>query len=178
MSAPVLAAATSYYSKTSMYFLVPSDATFQIAMPADYTSFTAITGTAEGSATATNWISFNFTTIPQATLQEPQQLGVAANIQNHVAKLPIIYLDNTGNVNEKIELKLVGNLPTGVQAYFNATGGGTPTAALTLMTTGYQTVEASMTNAQFLNITLFANTSATVVAGQSTQDFYLKSTAV
>lgn len=176
LSGAALAASNTYYAKTTMYFNVPVDATFQIALPADYTSFTAITGTNEGAATATNWISFNFTGVPQAVLQEPYQLGVAANTQNSAAKKPIFYIDNTGNCNEKFEIKAAGALPANIAVYFNATGGQTPTATLTALTTGYQTLEANMDNTKFLNVTLFANTSAGIATGTTTQDIYIKST--
>jgi len=170
-------AATSYFATTTMYFNIPSDASFSIAMPADYTSFTAITGTSEGAATATSWISFNTTTWPQATLQQATQLGDFAKNQTG-SLVPIFYIDNTGNTNEKFEIKAAGALPTGVFVWFNATGGGTPTTTLTALTVGYQTLEASMTNAQFLNVTLYANTSAASATGQTTQSLYIKSTAV
>lgn len=172
----VMASATSYYSKTTMYFSVPSDATFSIAMPSDYTSWTEITATSE-SGTATDWISFNFTGIPNPTLVEPYQLGASANAQAGMTK-PIIYIDNTGNVNEKFEIKASASLPTGVEVYFNATGGATPTTTLTALTTNYQTIEAGMDNTKYLNVTLYANASSSASAGQSNQDLIIKSSAV
>jgi len=172
-----IGASNNYYSKTSMYFNVPGDATFSIAMPSDYGSWTDITGTTEGGATVTNWISFNFTEVPQSNLQQPYQLGNSANNQNGATR-PIMYIDNTGNCNEKFDIKLVGSLPSNVFVYFNATGGTTPTTTLTLLTTSYQQVVASLSTTQFLNLTLWANTSAGINVGQTTQDFYLRSTCV
>ena len=177
MSIPIgMSSATSYYSKTTMYFMVSSDATFSIAMPSDYTSWTAITATTE-SGTATDWISFNYTEIPQVTLVQPYQLGESANPQAGMTK-PILYIDNTGNVNEKFEIKAAASLPTGVLVYFNATGGSTPTTTLTLLTTNYQTIEASMDNTKFLNVTLYSNATSSASAGQSNQDLVIKSSAV
>ena len=174
---PALAASNNYYSRTSMYFNVPGDATFSIAMPADYTSWDAQTDTTEPGSATTDWISFNFTAVPQAALQQPYQLGISGNNQAGATR-PIMYIDNTGNCNEKFEIKALGALPSNIAVYFNASNGGTPTTTLTALTTSYQQVEASMTNSQYLNITLYANTSAGVATGQTTQDFYLKSTCV
>lgn len=172
-----LAASNNYYSRTSMYFLVPGDATFSIAMPADYTSWDAQTDTSEPGAATTDWISFNFTAVPQAALQEPYQVGDSGQAQSGVAE-PIMYIDNTGNCDEKFEIKADAALPSNIFVWFNATSAGTPTTGLTALTTSYQTVEAGITTSQFLNMTMYANTSDGVATGETTQDFYLKSTCV
>jgi len=165
----------NYYSKTTMYFNVPNDATFQIAFPSNYLSNTSITGTTEGGATATTWISFNFTGVPQSTLQQPYEAGSSSNYQSGNIH-PIMLIKNTGNCNEALAIKAVGSLPSNIAVYFNASGGATPTTTLTALTTGYQNIEASMSSTPFLNLTLYSNTSAGITTGQTTQDFYIKST--
>ena len=182
LSIPIaFGASTTYYAKTTVYFNVPSDASFSIAMPANYGSWTSVTGTTEGGATATDWISFNFTNVPQATLQEPYQLGVSGNNQAGAAK-PIFYIDNTGNVNEKFEINLSTAVATGIGFYFNATCTGsctTPTTTLTEFSSGnYQQLVASLPTTSYLNITLYGNTSSSAAAGTTSNTVYIKSTAV
>jgi len=174
------AASSVYYAKSTVYFNVPADASFAIAMPADYSSWTTITGTDETGATAVDWISFNFTNVPQSTLQEPYQLGDSANAQSGPTK-PIFYIDNTGNVNEKFEIRIDSSLPTGVEMYFNATCTGTctnPTTDLTAISTTYQTLVDSLPTDAYLNVTLYANVTSTASAGQSSVLLYIKSSAV
>lgn len=177
LSPIVLGAATSYYSKTTVYFNVPSDATFSIAMPDDFTDLVAITGTNEGGATATDFISFNFTATTDATLIEPYQVGAVATTQDHVNLVPIYRIDNTGNVNMKFEIKFDSALPSGVTIYGNATEGATETGTLTAIATNYVTMEAGMDNTKYLNITLFGNTSS-AASGETSRTLYIKSTAV
>ncbi len=176
------AASSSYYASTVVYFNVPTDATFSISMPSDYGSWTQITGTAEGTATATDWISFNFSNVPQAALQEPYQLGAAADAQSGTAK-PIYYIDPTGNTNMSFEIKINESAPTGVEVYFNATcdtGGacGTVQTALLAMSTSYQTAASEVNSTSFLNLSTYANTSGAAVAGITAKKFFIKSTAV
>jgi len=174
----VYAASTTYYAKTTVYFNIPSDATFSIAMPSDYASWPPITGTTEAEATATDWISFNFTSgTANSTLVEPYQLGAAANTQSGTQK-PIMYIDNTGNVN--IVLAINGTAPpTGIQMFFNGTGGTSPLTDLKQMTgTGYVDLMNSMTNTEFFNLTLWANVTGEGSHGQTSIDIYLRSTAV
>jgi len=178
----VLAASTSYYAKSTVYFLVPSDASFSVALPADYTSFTAITGTNEGGATALSYISFNYTNVPQAGLQQPYQLGDNTKAQNTTSNKPIFYIDNTGNVPEQFKVYIDSSTPTGVYIYVNASC-GTCTAPLTVLTAvavsaSTNTLTTSLANTDYLNITLFSNTSSGAVAGETSRTFYIYSTAV
>lgn len=173
------AASTSYYAQTTVYFLVPADASFAIAMPANYENWYTITGTSENSATATDWISFNFTNVPQATLQEPYQHGASANSQQGASK-PIFLIKNTGNVNERFEIKLNSTLPSGIFMYFNATctGCSNPRTALTAISTSYQSLVDILPTNGFLNVTLYANISSDASAGETSRTIYIKSTAV
>lgn len=184
LTIPGVYAATNYYASTVVYFNVPSDASFAIAMPADYTSFTDITGTIEGSATATDWISFNFTNVPENWV-EPYQHGVSSDSQAGITK-PIFYIDNTGNVDEKFELYWAGSLPTGIAVCGNSSCTGTCSDSGTISTCteigeneGSATTFASTIKTdEYLNITLYANVSSGTAAGQTSQTLYIKSTAV
>jgi len=175
-----LAASTSYYAKTVVYFNVPADASFSVAMPSSYTEVT-ITGTSEAEATTLDWISFNFTDVPQSSLQQPYVLGDPSNAQNGALQ-PIFLIKNTGNVDEKFEIKAV-SVPSGIGFYFNATcatgdcSGATET--LTEFTAGtYQTVVSELYQGKYLNVTLWANVSAGTTAGQYSTDLYIRSVAV
>lgn len=174
----VLAASSSYYAVTTVYFNVPSDATFNIALPSGYTN-TSITGTSE-PGTATSWISFNYTAVPQATLAQPWVIGASADAQAGGLK-PIFLIYNTGNVNETINLRTTGSPATGIQLFFNASCATssctTATTALTEMTTGYLPAVASLYNGKALNVTLWSNTSSAVNSGTSSVTMYTQSVA-
>ena len=176
-----LAVSNNYYAQTMVLFTVPSDATFSIAMPANYASWTTITATSDyPSATATDWISFNYTTVPQSTLQQPYQAGASGSTQNGFGS-PIYYIDNTGNTNEQFEIKLNQTAPTNINLYFNAScvgSCGTVTGSLTDMSTSYQAVATAVTTSSFLNVTLYSNTSAGVTTGTSQRYLAIKRTAV
>jgi len=174
----VLAASTTYYASTTVYFNVPADASFSITMPSG-TTYT-ITGTAEGTATSLNWISFNFTNVPQSTLQEPYELGDSSKAQQG-ALIPIFYIDNTGNTDEKFEIRIDSAEPSGIYLYFNATCTGTctsPTTSLTRITTSYQPLVASLPTTSYLNVTLYANVSSGATAGETSRIIYIRSVAV
>ncbi len=137
------------------------DATFSIAMPSDYGSWTAITGTSEGSATSVDWISFNFTDIPQYYVQ-PYQLGASADTQNGAAE-PIFYIDATGNTDIDVQLRFSSSLPSGLTVEGNATCSGTYNSCQgpgVQITTSYVTLvdDLSQTDS-FANITLWGNVS-------------------
>jgi hypothetical protein len=174
------AASTTYYAQTTVVFNVPSDATFSIAMPADYGSWTSITGTVEGSATATDYISFNYSSVPQAALQEPYQLGSSGNAQNGAAS-PIYYIDNTGNTDEQFDIKLNQSMPSNVELYFNATcvgSCGTVQTAEAQISTSYQQLASAVTTSSYLNVTLWSNVSSGASAGETDRVIYIRSTAV
>jgi len=177
------AASSNYYAKSTVWFNVPSDATFSIAMPSDYTSLTAITGTTEGGATAVNLISFNFSATPQAALQVPYQAGASANAQATNLK-PIYYVLNTGNTAEKIESYLSAQPSAGIAIYVNVTCSGTCTSPQTALiaantTTGSpNTLTTSLGSNEHLNITYYANTTSAIASGQTSLTLYIKSTAV
>jgi hypothetical protein len=172
----VFGASSSYYATTTVYFNVPSDATFNIALPTAYSNNTAT----QPSAVATSWISFNFTSIPQSTLQQPYVLGSASTPQNGPSQ-PIFLIYNTGNTNETIQVN--SSAPaTGISLYFNASCAGSSsctsaTTTLTAMSTGLQNAVSSLFTGQMLNITLWANTSSSATQGQSSATVFVKSVA-
>jgi hypothetical protein len=174
------AASTQYYAKTTIYFNVPIDATFSVGLPSSY-SLTNITGTTEGTATSVSWISFNFTAAPQSALQQPYALGATADAQAGSAK-PIFLIKNTGNTNETFSIRADASLPTGISLYGNATcatGDCTsPTTALTAVSTTYVSMVSSLYTTKYLNLTLYANTTSSAIAGQTSVGLYINSTAV
>jgi hypothetical protein len=171
------AASNTYYAKTAIYFNVPSDATFSIAFPVDR-AWDAITGTIEGSATTTDWISFNFTSATPTTPAQAQQLGATgASIQSGTA-WPIFYIDNTGNVNEKFEVKLDAGPTAGISVWANSTGGTGSIAPLTNISTDYVTVVNSVTPAEYLNLSIYANSSVALTGGQTTVNLFIKATGL
>jgi hypothetical protein len=173
----VFAASNTYYAKTAIYFNVPSDATFSIAFPIDR-AWDAISGTTEGGATATDWISFNYTSNAPAAAVDAQQLGATGMSKQNGTAWPIFYIDNTGNVNEQFDVRLDAYPTAGMSVYFNSTGGTNPISALTNITTAYVKVVDTITTAQFLNLSLYSNTSLTLSSGQTTVNLYVRSTAV
>ncbi|MFC1712689.1 hypothetical protein ACFL6S_03410 [Candidatus Poribacteria bacterium] len=146
-----------------------TDATFSIAMPSDYTSWTAIAGTSEGAATATDDISFNFTDIPENE-REPYQGGDDATAQNG-AEQPIFRIDSTGNVAIDISLRFSSAPLAGVTVSSNGTCEGTFTsceATAQEISTSYVLIvdELSQTDS-YANLTMYANLSAGTADGVS-----------
>lgn len=137
------------------------DATFSIAMPGSYTSWTTISGTTEETATATDWISFNFTDIPQYWVQ-PYQLGDASKDQNGASE-PIFYIDVTGNTDMDFSLRF-SSLPSGIAIMGNASCSGTYTscqsAVQNIQTSYVQLINDLSQTSSFGNITLYGNLSA------------------
>lgn len=178
---PTLAASNVYYAKTTVYFNVPSDATFSIAMPSNYASWTQIVGTTEGGATSTTWISFNFSSASSGTLVQPYEAGASGDAQNGALE-PIYYIDNTGNVNEQFKIYLGTATPSGVALYVNATCGSCTSPLTTLTAVGVtegsaNTLTSSLANTDYLNITLYGNTSS-ATAGETNRVIYIKSTGL
>lgn len=182
LATPVFSASTTYYAKATIYFNIPVDASFSIAMPNSYASWQSITGMTEGTATqTTDWISFNFSSHNSATLIQPYQLGEAEDTQNGATK-PIFYIHNTGNVNESFKVYMGSALPSGISLYVNTTsnGCGTLLSALTIVPVSEGSslqVASSCNTTDYLNITLYANTSY-ATTGETNRAFYVKSTAV
>ena len=178
--APAYAASNNYYAQTLVIFNVPSDATFSIAMPANYGTWTSITSSSDyPSATATDWISFNFTGTTQTTLQEPYQLGDSGDKQDGAAS-PIFYIDNTGNTNEQFDIKLNQTEPTGIQLHFNGScvgTCGTVQTGIKQATTSYAQIASAVTTSSYLNVTLYANVSGGT-SGTTLRYLAIKSTAV
>lgn len=182
----VFAASTEYFGKNTVYFNIPSDATFSIAFPDDFTSWNAISGEDEGGATdlsSSDWISFNFTSGTENWV-EPDHLGASANGQAGITK-PIMYIDNTGNTDEKFEFYWATSLPTNIAVCGNSSCTGTcsspgDVSACTVIgvSEGSETTFASLikTN-EFLNFTMYANSSS-AAAGQTNEVLYIHSTAV
>lgn len=176
------ALSNTYYAKTVVYFNVPSDATFSIAMPSDYASGTDITGESEGGATATDWVSFNYSSGDEATLQEPYQLGSAGNTQVGTAQ-PIFLIDNTGNTASQFEIYVDSAMPSGVELYVNATCGSCTSPLETLTVMGVAEGSANVlttslaTTGDYLNVSMYSNTTG-ASDGVSSRTVYVKSTAV
>ncbi|MFC1712690.1 hypothetical protein ACFL6S_03415 [Candidatus Poribacteria bacterium] len=167
---------------------MPTDATFSIAMPADYTLWTVINATTEGGAQGdTDHITFNYTSLTQ-TAAEPYQIGDDAKTQNG-GTVPIIYIDNTGNTDIKIEVKLNETMPAGIDLGANATCDPTLTCSSGTPTSGEVNISSSaayiqmvdiLENTEFLNLTLYSNltTVGSTTGGLSYRTLYIKSTAV
>lgn len=180
-----LAVSSNYYAQSLVIFNVPSDATFSVAMPSNYGSWTAISSTSDyPSGTATDWISFNFTSGSQSALQEPYEAGASGTKQTGTTS-PIYWIKATGNTNISLDIKLNMTEPTGIQLNYNAScngpggnGCGTVKTAITRMTTAYQSLctQLNFTAGTFLNVTLYANTSG-VSGGNSLVYIAMRSTA-
>ena len=186
MSAGVFAASSDYYAKTTVYFLVPTDATFSISFPDDYTAWNTITGETEGGATdlsSTDWVSMNYSTVPETWVQ-PYHLGVSGNAQAGISK-PIFYIDNTGNTAEKFELYWATALPSNIEVCANSSCTGTcsspgDVAACTEIGVGEgsETTFATTINTdEYLNITLYGNVTAGATAGETSEVIYIHGSA-
>ncbi len=164
----VLAVSQNYYAVTTVYFNIPYDASFSIAMPTGYTVPTTITGTNYQFATATSLISFNFTDIPSRV--EPFAQGTSAYAQSGTAK-PIFMYTSLGNTNIKIYINLT-QTPSGIQVEVNGAcdgAGCTKNAALPLNLTGNsetRIVDSLSTGARF-NCTLYGYADSNAQPGQS-----------
>ena len=133
-----------------------ADASFAIAMPSSYSTWVDITGLEEASATSTNWISFNFTDIPQTDVQ-PYELGNSNYNQDGSTK-PIYYIDDTGNVAINISLR-VNETIQGITIYANCTCTDCISCQTTklALTTSYQTIVNQLSTTGYANITLWAD---------------------
>ena len=165
----VLAASQNYYAVTTVYFNIPFDAAFRIAMPSSYT-FQTITGVDYATATATSptWISFNFTTTPQGKVQ-PYAGGVSGDAQNGATK-PIFRYQASGNTAIKIYINLT-SIPSGIAVGVNGTCDGTCTNPKTveqnLTASGEMTLVDSLSVGSYFNCTLWGSADATASPGQS-----------
>lgn len=142
-----------------IYYTLVVDATFSIAMPSDYASWTEIIGEDEGGATSLDWISFNFTDYPEYYC-EPQQLGSDSDKQEGVEK-PIFYIDVNGNTDMDIKIRFSSSLPGGIVVGGNASCSGTYVSCQNVIqgiSTDYVTLidDLSQTDS-FGNVTLYAN---------------------
>lgn len=148
------------------------DATFTVAMPTNYVFYNI---TNESEATASNTtpknISFNFSTIPQYWVEPCAGSDCTNSQQNASLNRPIYLIQATGNVPIGIGITLNASLPTGLTMSANATCSGTHgTCQGTVQTIGTTYVDlVSQLNtdaASFANITLFANFTGSVAAGE------------
>jgi len=174
----VFASSANYYAKTTVYFNIPSDASFRIAMPSDYT-FTSITGTDYTGATATSpsWISFNFTIVPSDHVQ-PYAGGESGKAQNGVAT-PIFYYDPSGTSAIKLYINLT-NIPTGISVGVNGTCTGSCTSPKTteenLTANTEMLLVTSLPTTSYFNCTLWGYVDNTASAGESSGIIYHHST--
>lgn len=177
IAAAVFAASETYYATTEVYFNIPYDAAFRIAMPSTYT-YQDITGTDYGTATATSptWASFNFTVVPARV--EPFAGGLAGDAQSGTTK-PIFLYDPMGNTPIKIYINLT-SIPTGteVEVYGVCTGSCTnPIAAPVNLTANVETLLVdSLPTTSYFNCTLYGYADDTATPGESSVTMYHHST--
>ena len=172
-----LAVSSVYFEYTQVYFNIPRDALFQIALLSGgtYTWSGSPTAITEGGATATSpvWVSFNMTTVP-AIERQPQTVGVASDIQSGILK-PIWKFKNTGNCNEYYSIKMNSTLGTDLAIGFNETCDtgtcGTENNALgvykNMTQNAVYVVANNMALNAIINITLWGSASAASPAGES-----------
>jgi len=181
--------ALAEFATTRVYFNVPATTTFFIAMPDNYSSGSnySISGSTQASATATDFITFNFSSASQSSLQEPSVAGNFSRNQSGITR-PIFYIGNTGNVNISLSMYLNETTPAGITMYWNgsttpASGCGTTSSTLTALSGtaqliigigGAGTNKLPPTSTCRLNITLYANTT-TPAGGQSTANLITNS---
>jgi hypothetical protein len=148
------------------------DATFSVAMPTAY-QFYNISGASESLATNTTPrnISFNFSTIPQYWVEPCAGSDCTSSQQNASLNRPIYLIQATGNVPIGIGIRLNASLATGLSMSANATCNGTYGSCQgTLQTIGMTYVnlvtQLNTDTISFANITLFANLTGSVAAGE------------
>jgi hypothetical protein len=165
----VLAASQNYYAVTTVYFNIPYDASFRIAMPSSYT-FQSITGVDYATATATSpaWISFNFTSTPQGKVQ-PYAGGVSGDSQNGLTK-PIFRYDPSGNTPIKIYINLT-SIPSGIQVGVYGACDGSCTNPRIVEVNLTQNQELSLVDSlpttSYFNCTLWGYADASASPGES-----------
>lgn len=173
--------ASAEYAFTMAYINIPSDTSFQVAMPSDFTSFTDITGTTAATATGTNWISFNLTSCANGTLVEPFELGAAANRQLSAENKPMFYIDNSGNGNYAMSIYHNDTMPTGVSIYWNTTCSASGCTGGVALLSPFNTTPTPMcTELQptgFLNVSFWANCTTGTSAGEDSIGILYNSTA-
>lgn len=165
----VLAASQNYYAVTTVYFNIPYDAAFRIAMPSSYT-FQTITGIDYATATATSptWVSFNFTSTPQGKVQ-PYAGGISGDAQNGLTK-PIFRYDPSGNTPIKIYINLT-SIPTGINVGVNGVCDGpctNPKIVEQNLTSNTEMVLVdSLPTTSYFNCTLWGYADASASPGES-----------
>ncbi len=170
LSTAVMAASPSYLAKVNVYYNVPNDATFNLAFPVTYA--TTFNESISSNTTASNWISFNFTSTTD-TYAQPRTTGVAGNAQAGSVK-PIFLIYNTGTAAELIAIN--ATVPGGFALCANSTCTGSCTgtvAACTSLGAGFVTMATTVNVGSQLNVTLYAN--ATSTGGQSAGDIFIRS---
>jgi hypothetical protein len=168
----VYAQSQNYYARTDVYFNIPYDAAFRIAMPSSYT-YIDVTGSDYATATATSpsWISFNFTQVPQDHVQ-PYAGGLAGDAQDGITK-PIFRYDPTGNTPIRISINLT-SIPPGITVSVNGTcdnvvtGCTNPLTTETILVAGVeQVLVESLAVDNYFNVTLWGSADATATPGES-----------
>lgn len=169
----VFAASENYYARTEVYFNIPYDAAFSIAMPSAYT-YVNITNVTYETATATSpsWVSFNFTQTPQSFVQ-PFAGGLSGEAQAGTTK-PIFRYDPTGNTAIRLSLNMSGSYPTDITVYANGTcddelsGCTNPRKTYTELLVNQEItfVDYLSTN-NYFNVTLWGSAGVNAPVGQS-----------
>jgi hypothetical protein len=151
------------YTTTSAEAPPTPDASFNVSMPSDY-AWIPITGTEEGTATATADISFNFTDLGE-NFTQPFANGIAGDAQSGTA-LPIFYINTSGNIDNNYSLRIDPSWGATLVVMANAscTDADICQSVLQSLTTSYVTLVNGSAPNSFVNITLYANVSRTAMA--------------
>ena len=110
------------YIEMGVYYRPTLDTTFLLMMPLQYSgaNYNFTSDGAEGNATTTSFISFNFTLSDLGgPLVEPQVLGATADKQQGSLR-PIFLIDNVGNIEISIGLRINETQPGQIRVFVNA----------------------------------------------------------
>lgn len=153
-------AAIYTWAEVNVYYNVPTLKTFNVQFASQYSGGYNETAS---NTTLSNWISFNFTSVPQYEA-EPYTNGSASDTQSGITQ-PIFMVLNTGNANEDIKLNLTS------ETYFDVCANSTDVSACTAIEGAtLQTLHSALTPASQSNITLYANVTSGATIGQTGPD--------
>ncbi|MFQ6071143.1 MAG: hypothetical protein ACE5KT_00365 [Methanosarcinales archaeon] len=179
LGTPIALAETATYATTKVYFNIPEDTSYTIAMPDTYTgaqSF-SITGTTEAGATSTDWISFNVSSLPAKEI-EPYAKGDPTRNQNGVAQ-PIFLIDPTGNVNISIYQRWNETPITGINVSVNGTttpttGCGTFSSLFNITSTYQLAIQNLGKTGCYGNLTMYGYFETGISGGEQTANLLTK----
>jgi hypothetical protein len=165
-----------------------ADTSFLVMMPSAYSgagyNYT-ITAETEETANETAWISFNITAFCTSPPYfpcynvEPYRQGDSSDNQVGNGK-PIFYIDNIGNTNINISLRLNESFPLGINISANASCTGTYTSCdstKTLLDTSYSLLVHNLSDENsFANISLWGDFNVSATPGETFRGLFTKST--